>query len=107
MKKVGQVCGIGQKEAQKYIEYHQNIPEAIRRLIYDCNIRNYSIFIRDGLLFTYYEYIGNDYAADMQKMEQNADNQKWWDLVKPIMSPLPTRKEGEFWADMELIFEQD
>ena len=43
----------------------------------------------------------------MQIMAENADNQKWWDLVKPIMSPLADRKKDEFWADMDLIFEQE
>ena len=44
---------------------------------------------------------------DTRKMENNADNQKWWDLVKPVMSPLADRNKDEFWANMDLIFEQD
>ena len=107
MKKIGQICGITAENAKKYIEYHNNIPKEIKELITACNIRNYRIFYRNGILFSYYEYVGEDYDADMQKMAANEDNQKWWDLVKPIMSPLPDRKDGEFWADMELIFEQD
>ena len=106
MKKIGQICGITAENAKKYIEYHNNIPKEIRDLIRECNIRNYSIFYRNGVLFSYYEYVGDDYSADMQKMADNADNQKWWDLVKPIMSPLPDKAEDEFWADMDLIFEQ-
>lgn len=107
MKKFGQICGIDRKNALKYIEYHRNIPQKIRDLIYDCNLRNYSIFWRDNILFTYFEYVGKDFDADMRKMEQNADNQQWWAVVKPLMNPLENRAEGEFWADMELIFEQD
>ena len=107
MKKLGQVCGITAENAKKYIEYHNNIPGEIRELIKECNIRNYSIFYRKGLLFSYYEYVGENYEADMQKMADNADNKKWWDLVKPIMDPLADRDENEFWADMDLIFEQD
>ena len=107
MKKLGQVYGITAENAKKYIDYHNNIPQEIRDLIRDCNIRNYSIFYRNGLLFSYYEYVGDDYDADMQKMAASPDNEKWWNLVKPIMSPLADRKEGEFWADMDLIFEQE
>lgn len=107
MKKIGQVCGITLENAEKYIEYHNNVPKEIRELIRECNIRNYRIFYRNGLLFSYYDYIGENYEEDMRKMAENADNQKWWDLVKPIMSPLADRKKGEFWADMDLIFEQE
>ena len=107
MKKIGQVCGITLENAEKYIEYHNNVPKEIRELIRECNIRNYRIFYRNGLLFSYYDYIGENYEEDMRKMAENTDNQKWWDLVKPIMSPLADRKKGEFWADMDLIFEQE
>ena len=107
MKKIGQVCGITLENAEKYIEYHNNVPKEIRELIRECNIRNYRIFYRNGLLFSYYDYIGENYEEDMRKMAENADNQKWWDLVKPIMSPLADRKKDEFWADMDLIFEQE
>lgn len=107
MKKIGQVCGITLENAEKYIEYHNNVPKEIRELIRECNIRNYRIFYRNGLLFSYYDYIGENYEEDMRKMAENADNQKWWDLVRPIMSPLADRKKDEFWADMDLIFEQE
>lgn len=107
MKKIGQICGITEENAKKYIEYHANIPTAIKNLIRDCNIRNYSIFYRKGILFSYYEYVGNDYEADMQKMSDDAENKKWWALVKPLMTPLPDRKEGEFWADMDIVFDMD
>ena len=33
--------------------------------------------------------------------------QAWWDVVKPLMQPLPDRKEGEFWSDMEEIYHLD
>lgn len=107
MKKIGQICSISPENAVKYIEYHKNIPQEIRKLIRDCNVRNYRIYYRNGILFTDFDYIGDDYEADMLKMARDPDNQKWWNLVKPLMSPLPDRKNGEFWADMELIFEQE
>ena len=108
MKRIGQVCFIdGEENERLYAEYHEKIPEEIARCIHDCNLRNYSIFIRDGMLFTYCEYIGSDYESDMKKIAASADMQKWWGLVKPLMSPLKTRKKDEFWADMQSIFYQD
>ena len=45
MKKIGQVCGITLENAEKYIEYHNNVPKEIRELIRECNIRNYRMGI--------------------------------------------------------------
>jgi L-rhamnose mutarotase len=33
--------------------------------------------------------------------------QKWWDVCKPLLTPLPTRAEGEFWASMDEVFHCD
>lgn len=101
------VCRIDEWNKQKYIDLHREIPIEIKQLIENCNIRNYRIFIKDELLFTYYEYIGKNHEEDMIKMEKNQDNREWWELVKPLMKPLTTRKDGEFWAEMEQIFHQD
>lgn len=75
--------------------------------IYDCNIRNYSIFYRDGLLFSYYEYIGTDYEADMKKMADDPETQRWWKLTDPCQMPVISAAEGEWWADMEEVFHTD
>ena len=40
----------------------------------------------------------------MEKMAADPTTQKWWDLVKPLMEPLPDKLEGEFWSDMEEVY---
>ena len=76
-------------------------------MIKKCNIRNYSIYYKDGFLFSYFEYVGKDYAADMVKMAADPKTQEWWAYVKPMQEPLATRKDGEWWAEMEEIFHMD
>ena len=104
IKRIGEICGISDENRQLYIDLHKNLSPKIKNLIKECNIMDYSIFVRGNLLFAYYVYDGEDFEADMKKMADNHDNQLWWDTVKPIMSPLPDRKDGEFWAGMEEIF---
>src|SRR6266566_5096676 len=69
-----------------------------------CNIRNYSIFLKDDLLFGYFEYHGTDYAADMAKMAADPKTQEWWAVMMPMQKPLETRDQGEWWANMEEVF---
>lgn len=104
MKRYGGVTRVEKENKELYIKYHKKIPDEIATLISECNIKNYSIFISRDLLFTYYEYIGADYAADMQKMADNANNKKWWELVVPLLKPIDG---GTAWLEMECVFHQE
>lgn len=58
-------------------------PEVLER-IRKSNIRNYSIFFRDGLLFSYLEYTGINYEADMKAIADDPITQKWWALTNLV-----------------------
>lgn len=104
MKRYGQVITVKPEKLEEYKRLHANAWPGVLKMISECNIRNYSIYYKDGLLFSYYEYIGNDYEADMAKMAADEETQRWWDVCKPCQQPLETRAEGEWWADMEEVF---
>jgi len=107
MKRFGQVIGVKGEALEEYKKYHAAVWPEILRMISDCNIKNYTIFYKDGLLFAYFEYVGTDFEADMQKMADDPKTQEWWELMKPMQQPLETRKEGEWWADMDEVFHLD
>ena len=65
-------------------------------MIRDCNIRNYSISHHNDLLFAYFEYVGDDFEADMAKMAADPETQRWWDMMMPMQGPLESRAEGEW-----------
>jgi L-rhamnose mutarotase len=92
---------------RKYRECHAAVWPGVLDTIRRCQIRNYSIFLKDAMLFSYFEYHGDDFAADMAKMAADPATREWWSLTMPMQSPLPTRKEGEWWADMEEVFHTD
>ncbi|QMW24210.1 L-rhamnose mutarotase [Sandaracinobacteroides saxicola] len=68
------------------------------------NVSNYSIFLKDDLLFGYLEYSGSDWAADMAKVAADPETQRWWQLTDPCQTPLESAAPGEWWADMEPLF---
>ena len=107
MKRYGQVIRIKPEKLEEYKAYHKNVWPEVLDIIRKCNIRNYSIFHKDGYLFAYFEYVGDDFEADMEKMAANPEIQKWWNIMKPMQEPLETRVEGEWWANMEEIFHVD
>ncbi len=104
MKRVGSVIKIDEEGIKKYRDLHKNVWPEVLEMLKKCNIGNYSIFYKDNLLFSYFEYSGDNYSADIEKMAGDPKTQEWWNIVKPLLKPLPTRKNDEFWAEMEEIF---
>ena len=104
MKRYGQVIKLKPERYEEYKVLHAAVWPEVLKMISDCNIRNYSIFHKDNYLFAYFEYVGSDFEADMEKMAADPVTQKWWDICKPCQSPLESRKNGEWWTDMEELF---
>ncbi|GHV73144.1 hypothetical protein AGMMS49940_04460 [Spirochaetia bacterium] len=95
------------EKLEEYKKLHADVWPGVLAMIRECNIRNYSIYYHNGLLFSYYEYTGSDYAADMAKMAADPTTQKWWALCNPCQRPLAQRREGEWWAEAEEVFHTD
>ena len=112
MKRVGSVIGVREEKIEEYKKLHAAVWPDVLKMIADCNITNYSIYLRkmpDGkhYLFSYFEYTGDDFAADCAKMAADETTQKWWAVCMPCQEPLQNRAEGEWWADMEEVFHCD
>jgi L-rhamnose mutarotase len=43
----------------------------------------------------------------MTKMAADKATQEWWALMEPMQSPLPDRKPGGWWSEMEEVFHAD
>lgn len=104
VKRYGMVIGVRPEKLDEYKRLHANAWPGVLKMIHDCNIRNYSIYLKDNTLFSYFEYVGTDFKADMAKMAADPVTQEWWKLCEPCQQPLPTRAEGEWWANMEEVF---
>jgi L-rhamnose mutarotase len=107
MKRYGSLIGIKPEVLESYKKYHLAVWPEILDMISKCNIRNYSIYLKDNLLFAYFEYQGSDFKADMAKMAADPKTQEWWTIMMPMQKPLETRRAGEWWAGMEEVFHCD
>jgi L-rhamnose mutarotase len=109
MKRMGMVIGIKPERIAEYKKTHAAVWPEVLAKISDCNMRNYTIFLREpeNLLFGYFEYHGADWAADSAKMAADPKTQEWWAIHEPMQAPLATRKEGDWWAMAEEVFHID
>jgi L-rhamnose mutarotase len=106
MKRYGAVLRVKPEAISEYKRYHVAVWPEVLNMIRRCNIQNYSIFLKDNLLFGYFEYHGADFAADMAKMAADPRTQGWC-FMMPMQAPLETRADGEWWANMEAVFHTD
>ncbi|MGO9409431.1 MAG: L-rhamnose mutarotase [Spirochaetia bacterium] len=107
MRRYGQLIGVKPEKLAEYKRCHARVWPQVLAKITECNIRNYSIYHRDGQLFAYFEYVGSNYAEDMAKMAADPKTQEWWAITKPMQSPIARRGPDEWWADMEEVFHLD
>ena len=107
MQRYGSLIRLKPEKLAEYKDLHANVWPDVLKMIREANIQNYSIFYKDGYLFSYFEYHGEGFQADMKKMAADPATQAWWKLTDPCQEPLETRKENEWWASMEEFFHTD
>ncbi len=96
LKRYGKVIGVKAEKLDEYLRLHAAVWPEVNAMISACNMRNFTIFHRtlpDGkhYLFMYFEYVGDDFEADMRRMAADPTTQKWWKLTDPCQEPLPGR----------------
>lgn len=104
--RVGMVIGVKAERLAEYRELHADSHAGVRDLLSAANIRNFSIFLTempDGrhYLFGYYEYTGEDYEADMARLNDEPRNARWLAMTDPMQIPLPGEKS---WKTMEQVY---
>jgi L-rhamnose mutarotase len=111
LKRFGMVTGLKPEKLAYYKELHAAVWPGVLAKIKECNIQNYSIYLKeiDGkpFLFSYFEYTGNDFDADMKKMAADTTTQRWWKETDPCQQPLPdVAAKKQIWSSMEEVFHQ-
>ena len=106
------VTGLKPQKVAEYKKMHAAVWPGVLKKITECNIRNYSIYLKeiDGkpYLFSYWEYVGNNFDADIKKMATDTATQRWWKETAPLQVPLSdAAAKGETWSRMEEVFHKN
>jgi L-rhamnose mutarotase len=100
----GQVGKLKKDKIDEYIMLHANPWQSVLDKIHDCNLRNYSIFLHGDLVFAYFEYIGDYYEKDMEKIAEDETTQLWWTKTMPCFEKFAMGSDSPFYSDMKQIF---
>ena len=107
MKRVASVIGLPPESVERYEELHAAVWPAVLAQISASHITNYSIYRYGELLFSYFEYLGSDYDADMAAMAADPATQEWWAVCNPLQRPVDDRADGEWWKPIPEVFHAD
>ncbi|MCX8037169.1 MAG: L-rhamnose mutarotase [Candidatus Sumerlaeia bacterium] len=103
-KRYAWVTGLKPEKAEYYKQLHANPWPGVNRMLKEVHIQNYSIYLKEIegklYLFSYLEYTGKDFEADMKKMAADPETQRWWKETDPCQIPLPdAARQGKIWSD--------
>lgn len=107
MRRVAQVIGLAEDGAEEYERLHAAVWPAVLEQIRASGIRNYSIYRHGLTLFSYFEYVGDDYEADMAAMAADPETQRWWTYCMPLQRSIPERPDDAWWLDLPELFHAD
>ena len=107
VRRFGQVIGLKPDRIAEYEALHAEPWPGVLAAIHRANIRNYSIFRHGTTLFAYYEYVGDNYAADLASIAADEETQRWWHLTDAMQEPDVSRPPGAWWLDIPEVFHTD
>ena len=101
MKRFAQFSRLKPEKIDEYVRLHTNTWPGVLAMIERCHITNYSIYLLDNILFTYFEYTGDDYDHDMQIMNSDPVTREWWKFTMPCFSG---HEQQHYYDAMQEIF---
>jgi L-rhamnose mutarotase len=100
----------------QYTQLHDNTWTEVMARMLKSNMRNFVVYYHEetGLMFHHFEYIGDDFEADMKACDDDPTIQRWWTYCEPCQNPFhwegppPSQqgkggKGGEWWASMKCL----
>ena len=104
VRRFGQRIRVRPEAIDEYERLHADPWPGVLDQIRRSNIRNYTIW-RDGTdLFAAFDYVGQDFEADMAAMAADPETQRWWKLTDAMQDPLPDREPGTWWKTLREVF---
>ena len=103
------VTGLRPGKAADYERLHAHPWPGVMRMLKECHIRNYSIYVREiggkPYLFSYLEYTGDNIEAEMKKIAADPETRRWWRETDPCQQRLPDADPADkIWSPAREVF---
>ena len=115
-KRFGGVCRLRPEKYDLYTQLHDHTWDEVMERMFSSNMRNFLVYYHRGLglMFSHFEYVGDDFDGDMAKIAADPIVLRWWSFCEPCQEPLqwsgPPPSQGgsggpggQWWSDLELL----
>jgi L-rhamnose mutarotase len=107
MRRFASIIELIPNKIKDYKTLHLNPWLSVIECLREHNVRNYSIFVRGSILFSYLEYCGDNYQNDLKIIANNCEVQSWWSLTSSYQKTVNSISRGEWWSNVTEIFHMD
>ena len=104
IKRIGLLGKLKKDKIAEYCELHAHPTPGLVQVLRDTHVTNYSIFLHGNLVFSYFEYTGDDFEADMAKQAEYPAMQEWWSRSKPCFVKYGVEPGCEFTPVIKQVF---
>jgi len=105
VRRFGMAARMVPEKREEYLELHRNVWPEVEQALRDAHIRNYTIFAIGDVLFGYWEYVGDDYEADMARLDEHPPSREWLTHTDPCQVRIAEeRVPGALWQPMDEIW---
>ena len=99
------IVGVRPERREEYLALHRAVWPQVEATLTASHVTNYSIFLTGDTLFAYYEYTGDDHAADMARIAEDRVTREWWTHTDPCQVRIaPEREPGALWQPLDEIW---
>lgn len=92
---------------RRYVDYHREVWPEVQRGLLSIGIERMRIWLLGRRLFMLME-TSDDFDSERdfaRYMESDPRIREWQALMESFQEPVPEATKGEWWADMELVFD--
>jgi len=116
-KRVAGAIRLKAKMFDRYTQLHDHTWDEVMQKMYEKNMRNFSVYLleEESIMFSYFEYVGNDFEKDMKEIGEDPVVIRWWSFCEPCQDPFhwsgkPPSKGGKgeqpgdsWWAPLKCL----
>lgn len=99
------IVGVRPERREEYLALHRAVWPEVAATLSASHVTNYTIFATGDTLLAYYEYTGDDHAADMARIGEDPVTREWWTRTDPCQVRIaPERDPGALWQPLDEIW---
>lgn len=99
------IVGVRPERREEYLALHRAVWPEVAATLSASHVTNSTIFATGDTLLAYYEYTGDDHAADMARIGEDPVTREWWTRPDPCQVRIaPERDPGALWQPLDEIW---